>query len=122
MLCVGPNHQSQSVIARILSGCLFRIPHPPEESLLLGSALIMRRKDHHRSLRAWARQLGGVYAIRIGLQHVRACRWHLPCMSHPHRPAACAPILDLSAGMLIEGCTASVCMHDYHNAPRRVHH
>jgi hypothetical protein len=60
--------------------CLFRLPHPPEESLLLGSALAMRRKDHHRSLRAWACQLGGVYAIRIGLQHVRACRRHMSCM------------------------------------------
>lgn len=47
-----------------------RIPHPPEESLVLGSALPMRRKDHHRSLRAWGKRLGGVYAIRIAAWHV----------------------------------------------------
>jgi hypothetical protein len=49
---------------------LFRIPHPPEEGLLLGSVLPMRRKDHHRTLRAWAKRLGGVYAIRIAFWHV----------------------------------------------------
>lgn len=48
-----------------------RIPHPPEEGLLLGSALLMRRKDHHRLLRAWAKQLGPVYAFRIAARHAR---------------------------------------------------
>ena len=34
----------------------------------------MMRKDHHRALSAWARQLGPVYAIRIVFWHVRiAC-------------------------------------------------
>lgn len=42
-----------------------RLPHPPEESLLLGSALAMLRNDNHRSLRDWAKQLGGIYSIRI---------------------------------------------------------
>lgn len=62
---------------------LIRIPHPPEESLLLGSAAAMTRKDHHRSLRAWGNRLGGVYAIRVLFWHVRmppaglhACFWN----------------------------------------------
>ena len=50
---------------------LIRLPHPPEELWLLGSALAMRQPDHHRSLRAWANRLGGVYAIRIATWHVR---------------------------------------------------
>ncbi|BDA50153.1 hypothetical protein COCOBI_15-2810 [Coccomyxa sp. Obi] len=60
---------------------LFRIPHPPEEALVLGSALAMRRPNHHRSLRAWSKQLGGVYAIRIAGWHVRA----LSCLSECSR-------------------------------------
>lgn len=31
----------------------------------------MLRKDHHRALAAWSRQLGPVYAIRILFWHVR---------------------------------------------------
>ena len=48
-----------------------QIPHPPEEGWLLGSAPTMLRKDHHRALAAWSRQLGPVYAIRILFWHVR---------------------------------------------------
>ena len=68
------------LIAKRCSFCLkavvlglrdIRLPHPPEESLLLGSALAMRRPDHHRSLRAWAAKLGGVFAARIFNFHVR---------------------------------------------------
>ena len=51
-----------------------QIPHPPEEGWIEGSAPTMMRKDHHRALSAWARQLGPVYAIRIVFWHVRiAC-------------------------------------------------
>ena len=47
-----------------------QIPHPPEEGWIEGSAPTMMRKDHHRALSAWARQLGPVYAIRIVFWHV----------------------------------------------------
>ena len=48
-----------------------RLLHPPEESLLLGSALAMLRNNNRRSLRDWAKQLGGIYAISILIWHVR---------------------------------------------------
>ena len=51
--------------------CACRLPHPPEEAVLLGSVRPMLRKDHHRALRAWSQQLGPVYAARIGWRHVR---------------------------------------------------
>ena len=67
--------------------CLGRIPHPPDENLLLGSALTLRRPDHHRTVRAWAKQLGGVYAVRIGLKHVgflgSLCSCVLFTLPHP---------------------------------------
>ena len=57
-----------------MGGKLVQIPHPPEEGWIEGSAPTMMRKDHHRALSAWARQLGPVYAIRIVFWHVRtAC-------------------------------------------------
>ena len=67
----------------------FRLPHPPEESLLLGSALAMRRPDHHRSLRAWANELGGVYAIRIATWHVRCWNRVLTCACNHSTCVAC---------------------------------
>ena len=51
-----------------------RLPHPPEESLLLGSALAMRRPNHHRALRQSANQLGEIFAIRVAHWHVRCSR------------------------------------------------
>ena len=57
-----------------MGGKLMQIPHPPEEGWIEGSAPTMMRKDHHRALSAWARQLGPVYAIRIVFWHVsNAC-------------------------------------------------
>ena len=53
--------------------CLTRLPHPPNESWLLGSALIARGDAHHRDLRATANLLGGIYAFRVVSWHVRAC-------------------------------------------------
>ena len=69
----------------LVCACL-RLPHPPEESWLLGSALAMRQPDHHRSLREWANQLGGIYGLRNISWHVRPC-----CvLQNPHwAPRAC---------------------------------
>ena len=58
-----------------------QLPHPPEEGWILGSAPTMLRKDHHRALSAWARQLGPVYAIRIAFWHVSPLSGHLSARS-----------------------------------------
>ncbi|CAL5223031.1 g5486 [Coccomyxa viridis] len=49
---------------------LFKVPHPPEESFLLGSAWTLIRKDHHRAFNKWGCRLGPIYAVRV------LC-WHL---------------------------------------------
>ena len=65
---------------------LLRIPHPPGESLLLGSALALQRKEYHRLQRAWARQLGPIYAIRIGMTHVGAAPASFSKLQVSHGP------------------------------------
>ncbi len=59
-----------------------QLPHPPEEGWILGSAPTMLRKDHHRALSAWARQLGPVYAIRIAFWHVSSLSRALAQQQH----------------------------------------